>query len=173
MSCESARDANARRAPKRLFKSMMRVLAAALTRAAFAAADTTIGNALAHDARYDRTAVYDALYSHGYQLQSLNYSQSHQLLQRIREMSKAVELRTALDIGSSNGFGVQELWAAGLHASGIDLSGQAVAFARKHRADAKTRVKRPLRPARAWARRRGHVLPAGQCCGSSVARPIV
>ena len=109
--------------------------------------------ALAHDTRYDRTQVYDALYSRGYQVQSLNYSQSRLLLpavgQLVLNQSGSEPLRTALDVGCSHGLAVSKLWEMGLHASGVDLSGVAVSIARKARQDALERCVPPLpgRPA--------------------------
>ena len=112
------------------------------------------GAALAHDTRYDRTQVYDALYSRGYQVQSLNYSQSRLLLLAVGQLvlnqsGSSEPLRTALDVGCSHGFAVSKLWEMGLHASGVDLSGVAVSIARKARQDALERCVPPLpgRPA--------------------------
>ncbi|EOD33314.1 hypothetical protein EMIHUDRAFT_229866 [Emiliania huxleyi CCMP1516] len=112
------------------------------------------GAALAHDTRYDRTQVYDALYSRGYQVQSLNYSQSRLLLPAVGQLvlnqsGSSEPLRTALDVGCSHGFAVSKLWEMGLHASGVDLSGVAVSIARKARQDALERCVPPLpgRPA--------------------------
>ena len=92
--------------------------------------------ASADDPKYDRTDVYDALYSKGYQTsQGMNYTQSRQLLLAIHELQLNTALSTALDVGSSHGFGVARLWEMGLRASGADLSGVAVDIARKARGD--------------------------------------
>lgn len=99
----------------------------------------TSASDLVHDSRFDRTAVYDALYSKGYQVQSLNYSQSHLLLPVVHTLMNESkgdwELKTALDVGCSHGYAVTKLWELGLQASGIDLSNVAIDIARQTRPD--------------------------------------
>ena len=80
--------------------------------------------------QYDRSAVYDALYSRGYQVHSLNFSLSGPLIDFI---STQPSVASVLDVGCSHGFAVSRLWSLGLKASGIDMSNVAVALAREIR----------------------------------------
>lgn len=86
-------------------------------------------------AAYDRTAVYDALYSRGYQLtHNSSYSQSGWLIPTLRELQRNdSRLRTALDLGCSHGLATTQLWDLGLRASGVDISNVAIAAARRIR----------------------------------------
>eukprot|EP00966_Prymnesium_polylepis_P226923 5250400-Prymnesium_polylepis.2 len=96
-------------------------------------------NSVVHDARYDRTQFYDALYARGYH-RILNYSQTQILFPTIRELlSEGWALQSALDVGCSHGLAVTRLWELGLRASGVDLSHAAIETARRVRPDEQRR----------------------------------
>lgn len=99
---------------------------------AIAAASTS------HSAEYDRTEVYEMLYStKGYHA-DLNVTHAQEL---IDEMLLTTFTHTderartrVLDFGCSHGRGVQLLWEAGFRASGTDLARTAIFMALMHRA---------------------------------------
>ena len=80
------------------------------------------------------SALYDALYTSGYH-KDLNASRAVDLLPFVLDIAKRYRSSSVLDIGCSHGWAVHQLWHHGLRASGVDVSGVAVALAKRARGE--------------------------------------
>lgn len=80
------------------------------------------------------STLYDALYTGGYH-SDVNASRAVDLLPFVVNIAKRYHASSVLDVGCSHGWAVHKLWHDGFHASGVDVSGVAVALAKRTRGE--------------------------------------
>ena len=77
--------------------------------------------------------LYDRLYANGYH-SNPKFNHGMFLMYEASELAQWFNFSTVLDVGCSNGLVVENLWKnGGLTASGVDVSKNAIALARRHR----------------------------------------
>jgi SAM-dependent methyltransferase len=91
-------------------------------------ARTKLLMALARREPLEGASLYDALYKGGYH-DNINFSHAREILPFVLDTIRETDSSSVLDVGCSHGFAVQQLWAHGVHASGMDLSKVAVDLA--------------------------------------------
>lgn len=110
----------------------MRHAAAALTIAAACVEATS--PATASQPKLSGVALYDYLYATGYHNKTTG-SRALDLFPTLQNLTKSDSLASVLDIGCSHGYAVNWLWSLGIRASGVDISNNAIALAKRTRGE--------------------------------------